>query len=169
MLPLYFQHHYAPRNLFNFSPLDSFLFWLCRTAFEILVISPGMETVHLPWKWGVLTSGPPGKSQAGLLGQVFKLFLARNNTQRHRASQKQHTAENREKQQVYVLESEIHPPHVLYLFCDLLIVASHCLDLGIFMPFLPLLASLNLTICCQFDLCFNLTPLSRLPPRSGPS
>lgn len=25
------------------------------------------------------------------------------------------------------------------------------------MPFLPLLASLNLAVCCQFDLCFNLT------------
>ena len=38
------------------------VFWPCCVAWGILVPWPGIEPVPLPWKRGVLTTGPPGKS-----------------------------------------------------------------------------------------------------------
>jgi len=37
-------------------------FWPFITAFGILVPQPGIEPVPLYWKYGLLTTGPPGKS-----------------------------------------------------------------------------------------------------------
>ena len=43
-----------------------FFFWLHRTAFGILVPHQGLNPRPLQWKLGVLTTGPPGKSQSFL-------------------------------------------------------------------------------------------------------
>ena len=52
-------------NIKSLCYLKIFLFCLYHTAYGILVPRPGRKAVPLPWKYRVLTTGLPGKSQFG--------------------------------------------------------------------------------------------------------
>ena len=54
----------------------NFFFRWCPVVWGILVPSPGFELVPpLRWKYGVLTTGPPGKSQAITLIYLIFMYL----------------------------------------------------------------------------------------------
>ena len=71
ILLLLFRHYFCQFTtvfLLN-SSSTFFFFWLCHTACGILVPQPGIKPPPLNWKHGVLTTGPPGKSQ------VFNFYI----------------------------------------------------------------------------------------------
>ena len=70
-----FLHISEFRAIFIIFYFISFIFWPCQVTCEILVPYQGSNPCPLKWQYGVLTTGPPGKTPRLSLKDILMLLL----------------------------------------------------------------------------------------------